>query len=111
MKIEKLRVLDRLLREKISGKSNPEGKLVSDLMKKNPFTRAAMWDFAIFLPLRFCVKTILTISEALKIFWFLVNSTLAMIKCKDSLKPYFRGAKTLKIADFETLESQKLDFT
>ena len=47
----------------------------------------------------------LTILDAL-IFNFLF--ILALTKCKNSLKPNFRGAKTVKIADFESPDSQKL---
>ena len=60
-------------------------------------------NLAIFLPIRFYVKLILQILEALN---FDFQSISALKKCKNSLKPNFRGAKTVKMAEFETSQPQ-----
>ena len=42
-------------------------------------------------------------------FWFLANFSFK--NCKNYSKTRFRGAKTVKIADFETPKSPRFDFT
>ena len=59
-----------------------------------------------FLATHFYVKSILANGRVSKT--GILTILEALTKCRNWLKPYFSGAETVKVANFETPDSQKL---